>query len=165
MLGRRWGRVINIASTVGLAGAPYIAAYSASKHALVGLTRSVAAEVAGRGVTVNAVCPGYVATDLATRARDRALKVHEIQGSTFTVTNLGMMGIQHFQAIINPPEAAILAIGAVRDTPVARNGAIEVGKRMALTLCCDHRVVDGAVGARYLEVLADLLEKPESLAL
>ncbi|HEU4439573.1 MAG TPA: SDR family NAD(P)-dependent oxidoreductase [Methylomirabilota bacterium] len=71
MLERRWGRVINIASTVGLAGAPYIAAYSASKHALVGLTRSVAAEVAGRGVTVNAVCPGYVATDLATRAAAR----------------------------------------------------------------------------------------------
>jgi NAD(P)-dependent dehydrogenase (short-subunit alcohol dehydrogenase family) len=71
MLERRWGRVINIASTVGLAGAPYIAAYAASKHALVGLTRSVAAEVAGRGVTVNAVCPGYVATDLAARAAAR----------------------------------------------------------------------------------------------
>ncbi len=103
--------------------------------------------------------------ELAKRARDRQLKTHEIQGSTFSVSNLGMFGISHFEAIINPPEAAILALGTVREVPVVKNGQLAVGKLMSVTLSCDHRVIDGALGARFLIELADIVEKPESLAL
>lgn len=108
---------------------------------------------------------GNEVRDLAERARTRRLKGHEIEGSTFTVSNLGMFGVEHFEAIINPPEAAILAIGTVSDEPVVKDGAIVIGKRMRLTMSCDHRVVDGALGARYLQALVELLEQPESLAL
>ena len=103
--------------------------------------------------------------DLATRARERRLKMHEIQGSTFTVSNLGMFGIDHFEAIINPPEAGILAIGTITEKPVVVDGQVGIGKRMNLSMSCDHRVIDGALGARYLKELVDILEKPESLAL
>jgi len=106
--------------------------------------------------------------DLADRARKRALKVHEIQGSTFSVSNLGMFGIERFTAIINPPEAGILAVGAARDVAVidtGDKGNVVAGKRMTVTMSCDHRVIDGALGARWLTVLAELIEKPESLAL
>ena len=103
--------------------------------------------------------------DLAARAKSRQLKAHEITGSTFTVSNLGMMGIERFTAIINPPEAGILAIGATLDTPVVQNGQIVVGKRMTVTMSCDHRVIDGALGARWLQAFAELAEHPESLAL
>jgi pyruvate dehydrogenase E2 component (dihydrolipoamide acetyltransferase) len=103
--------------------------------------------------------------DLAERAKSRRLKAHEISGSTFTVSNLGMFGVERFTAILNPPEAGILAIGAVADVPVVEKGALAVGKRMAVTMSCDHRVIDGALGARWLQVLAELVEKPESLAL
>ncbi|HEX8113920.1 MAG TPA: 2-oxo acid dehydrogenase subunit E2, partial [Kofleriaceae bacterium] len=98
----------------------------------------------------------------------RALKVHEIQGSTFSVSNLGMFGIERFTAIINPPEAGILAVGAARDVAVidtGDKGHVVAGKRMTVSMSCDHRVIDGALGARWLTVLADLIEKPESLAL
>lgn len=108
---------------------------------------------------------GAEVKDLAERARDRALKAHEIQGSTITVSNLGMFGIKEFEAIINPPEAAIIAVGTVQELPVVVDGDIDIGKRIALTMSCDHRVIDGALGARYLHELANLLEKPESLAL
>jgi pyruvate dehydrogenase E2 component (dihydrolipoamide acetyltransferase) len=103
--------------------------------------------------------------DLAERAKTRRLKAHEIGGSTFTVSNLGMFGIERFTAILNPPEAGILAVGAVADVPVVEKGALAVGKRMTVTMSCDHRVIDGALGARWLQVLAELVEKPESLAL
>ena len=103
--------------------------------------------------------------DLAERARKRALKVHEIQGSTFSVSNLGMFGIERFTAIINPPEAGILAIGAARDVAVVEKGYVVAGKRLTVSMSCDHRVIDGALGARWLTVLAELIEKPESLAL
>jgi pyruvate dehydrogenase E2 component (dihydrolipoamide acetyltransferase) len=103
--------------------------------------------------------------DLADRARKRALKVHEITGSTFSVSNLGMFGIERFTAIINPPEAGILAVGAARDVAVVDKGAVVAGKRMSVSMSCDHRVIDGALGARWLAVLAELIEKPESLAL
>ncbi len=102
---------------------------------------------------------------LAERARSRQLKVHEIQGSTFTVSNLGMFGIDSFEAIINPPEAAILAIGAAADVPVSREDELVMQKHVTLSLSCDHRVIDGALGARYLQELVAILEKPESLAL
>ena len=103
--------------------------------------------------------------DLADRAKKRALKGHEITGSTFTVSNLGMFGIERFTAILNPPEAGILAVGGVVDAPVVANGQVVAGKRMTVTMSCDHRVIDGALGARWLMALADLIEKPESLAL
>jgi pyruvate dehydrogenase E2 component (dihydrolipoamide acetyltransferase) len=104
--------------------------------------------------------------DLAERAKKRQLKGHEITGSTFTVSNLGMYGIERFTAIINPPEAGILAIGTTVDEPViGKDGAIVAGKRMTVTMSCDHRVIDGALGARWLAAFAELAEKPESLAL
>ena len=103
--------------------------------------------------------------DLATRAKSRQLKAHEITGSTFTVSNLGMMGIERFTAILNPPEAGILAIGATIDAPVVKNGAVVVGKTLTVTMSCDHRVIDGALGARWLAAFVDLAEHPESLAL
>ncbi len=103
--------------------------------------------------------------DLVGRAKKREIKAHEITGSTFTISNLGMFGIDHFDAIINPPEAAILAVGRINDLPVVEGDRITIGKRMNLTLSCDHRVVDGALGARFLDELVDLLERPESLAL
>jgi pyruvate dehydrogenase E2 component (dihydrolipoamide acetyltransferase) len=103
--------------------------------------------------------------DLAERAKNRGLKAHEITGSTFTVSNLGMFAIERFTAILNPPEAGILAIGTVVDEPVVKDGQVVAGKRMTVTMSCDHRVIDGALGAKFLIALADLLEKPESLAL
>jgi pyruvate dehydrogenase E2 component (dihydrolipoamide acetyltransferase) len=103
--------------------------------------------------------------DLAERAKKRGLKGHEITGSTFTVSNLGMFGIERFTAIINPPEGGILAIGAVVDAAVVQNGQVVAGKRMTVSMSCDHRVIDGALGAKWLQAFADLIEKPESLAL
>jgi pyruvate dehydrogenase E2 component (dihydrolipoamide acetyltransferase) len=103
--------------------------------------------------------------DLADRAKRRALKGPEITGSTFTVSNLGMFQIERFTAILNPPEAGILAIGGTVDVPVVQNGQIVVGKRMTVTMTCDHRVIDGALGAKWLAAFVDLAEHPESLAL
>lgn len=103
--------------------------------------------------------------DLATRARDRKLQPHEFEGSTFTTSNLGMFGIEEFTAIINPPNACILAIGAIRDVPVVKGGGIVPGKRMKLTLSCDHRVVDGATGAQFLDSVKRYLEEPMNLLL
>jgi pyruvate dehydrogenase E2 component (dihydrolipoamide acetyltransferase) len=103
--------------------------------------------------------------DLADRAKNKRLKGHEITGSTFTVSNLGMYNIERFTAILNPPEAGILAVGGIVDTPVVKDGQIVVGKRMTVTMSCDHRVIDGALGARWLAAFVDLIEHPESLAL
>jgi pyruvate dehydrogenase E2 component (dihydrolipoamide acetyltransferase) len=103
--------------------------------------------------------------DLAERAKTKKLKGHEITGSTFTVSNLGMMGIERFTAIINPPEGGILAVGATVDEPVVKGDQVVVGKRMTVTMSCDHRVIDGALGAKWLQAFAELFEKPESLAL
>jgi pyruvate dehydrogenase E2 component (dihydrolipoamide acetyltransferase) len=103
--------------------------------------------------------------DLADRAKTKRLKGHEISGSTFTVSNLGMFGIERFTAILNPPEAGILAIGTVVDAPVVKDGQVVAGKRMTVTMSCDHRVIDGALGAKWLMAFVDLVEHPESLAL
>ena len=103
--------------------------------------------------------------DLADRAKNKQLKGPEITGSTFSVSNLGMMGIERFTAIINPPEAGILAVGAVIDVPVVQNGQVVVGKRMTVSMSCDHRVIDGALGAKWLAAFTELIEHPESLAL
>lgn len=98
--------------------------------------------------------------ELATKARDKKLKPNEFGGSTFTISNLGMYGIDDFCAVINPPEAGILACGAVQQVPVVVNGELAVGTRMRVTLSCDHRAVDGAVGAQFLQHVKTLLENP-----
>jgi pyruvate dehydrogenase E2 component (dihydrolipoamide acetyltransferase) len=100
------------------------------------------------------------AKELAGRARERKLKPEEYTGSTFSVSNLGMFGIDQFTAIINPPEVAILAIGSIEDKAVVIDGAVEVRKRLRVTMSCDHRVVDGAVGARFLQTLRRMIENP-----
>jgi len=97
---------------------------------------------------------------LAKRARERKLKPEEYTGSTFSVSNLGMFGIDQFTAIINPPEAGILAIGAVEKKPIVVNGELEVRSRLRVTMSCDHRVIDGAIGARFLQTLRRMLENP-----
>jgi pyruvate dehydrogenase E2 component (dihydrolipoamide acetyltransferase) len=102
-------------------------------------------------------------TALAERARAGKLTRDEIAGGTFTVSNLGMFGLDRFDAIINPPQVAILAVGAARDAVVVRNGQPAVGKLISLTLSCDHRVVDGAVGAAFLRSLRELIESAASL--
>ncbi len=100
------------------------------------------------------------ARELAGRARDRKLKPEEYTGSTFSISNLGMFGIDQFTAIINPPEAGILAIGAVEQKPVVVDGELAVRKRLRVTMSCDHRVIDGATGARFLQTLRRLIENP-----
>jgi pyruvate dehydrogenase E2 component (dihydrolipoamide acetyltransferase) len=103
------------------------------------------------------------ARDLAERARRRALKPEEYSGGSITVSNLGMFGVDSFIAVINPPQASIIAVGAVADKVVARNGKPEVRKTMSVTFSGDHRVVDGALGAQYLQELKALLEQPTRL--
>ncbi len=98
--------------------------------------------------------------ELASRARARKLKPEEMADGTFSISNLGMFGIDQFAAVINPPEGAILAVGQVRDVPVVADGAVVAGQRLALTLSCDHRVVDGAIGAAFLAELRRLIEHP-----
>jgi pyruvate dehydrogenase E2 component (dihydrolipoyllysine-residue acetyltransferase) len=103
------------------------------------------------------------ARDLAKRARERKLMPEEYTGATFTVSNLGMFGIDQFTAIINPPEAGILAIGGVEDKPVVVDGQLEVRQRMRVTMSCDHRAVDGATGAKFLQTVRRYIENPLSL--
>jgi pyruvate dehydrogenase E2 component (dihydrolipoamide acetyltransferase) len=98
--------------------------------------------------------------DLATRARAGKLKPEEFSGSTFSVSNLGMFGVDQFTAVINPPEAAILAVGATKQEPVVRDGAVVVGNTMRVTLSIDHRALDGATAAKFLADLVGLLENP-----
>jgi pyruvate dehydrogenase E2 component (dihydrolipoamide acetyltransferase) len=100
------------------------------------------------------------ARELAKRARERKLKPEEYTGSTFSVSNLGMFGIDQFTAIINPPEAGILAIGAVEKKQVVVKGELAIRSRLRVTMSCDHRVIDGAIGARFLQTLRRLLENP-----
>ncbi len=103
--------------------------------------------------------------DLVARARERKLTPEEYQGATFTISNLGMYGIDEFTAVINPPAATILAVGATREKPVVVDEAIEIRARMRVTLSCDHRAVDGAMGAEFLATFADMLENPLRLVL
>jgi pyruvate dehydrogenase E2 component (dihydrolipoamide acetyltransferase) len=102
---------------------------------------------------------------LAGKARDKKLQPDEMEGSTFTISNLGMFGIEEFTAIINPPNACILAVGAIRDVPVVEDGQVVPGKRMKVTLSSDHRIVDGATAAEFLKTLRGLLENPTSMLL
>lgn len=103
------------------------------------------------------------ARDLAERARARKLKPEEYTGSTFSVSNLGMLGIDEFTAVINPPEAGIIAVGAITQQPVVHEGSVAVRRRMRLTMSCDHRVIDGATGARFLQTVKRMLENPLAL--
>jgi pyruvate dehydrogenase E2 component (dihydrolipoamide acetyltransferase) len=102
---------------------------------------------------------------LAKRAKEKKLAPSEFTGGTFCVSNLGMMGVERFCAIINPPNASILAVGATVKKPVVKNDKIVIGQRMTLTLSCDHRVVDGAMGATYLASLKEILENPTMMLL
>jgi pyruvate dehydrogenase E2 component (dihydrolipoamide acetyltransferase) len=102
---------------------------------------------------------------LVARAREGKVRPEDIEGSTFTVSNLGMFEIDDFVAIINPPEAAILAVGAVRDVPVVEDGRVVPGRRLKVTLSADHRVTDGAEGARWLQALREYIEHPVRLIL
>lgn len=101
--------------------------------------------------------------ELAGRAKDKRLSPDEMAGGTFSVSNLGMFGIESFTAVINPPQGAILAVGTLREEPVVKDGALAPGKRMRMTLSCDHRVIDGAVGARFCAALKRLLEAPTNM--
>ena len=101
--------------------------------------------------------------ELAARARERKLTPEEYTGATFSVSNLGMLDIEEFTAIINPPEAGILAIGRMAERAVVRNGAVEGRRRMRVTMSCDHRVIDGATGAEFLKTLKAMLENPLAL--
>jgi len=98
--------------------------------------------------------------ELAGKAKVKKLGMDEMQGNTFTISNLGMFGIEEFTAIINPPDACILAVGGIIEKPIVENGEIKVGKMMKVTLSCDHRVVDGATGSEFLNTLKSLLEDP-----
>ena len=98
--------------------------------------------------------------DLVGRARDNKLTMADLQGGTFTISNLGMFGVEQFTAVLNPPQVAILAVGAVEDQAVVRDGQIEIVPRMHLTLTCDHRAIDGADGAVFLQTLVALVERP-----
>ncbi|MGV8879543.1 MAG: 2-oxo acid dehydrogenase subunit E2 [Sphingobacteriaceae bacterium] len=101
--------------------------------------------------------------DFAQRAKAKKLQPSDWEGSTFTISNLGMFGVDEFTAIINPPDACILAIGGISQVPVVKNGAVVPGNVMKVTLSCDHRVVDGAIGAAFLQTLKSLLEEPVRL--
>ena len=101
--------------------------------------------------------------ELAGRAREKKLQPHEYTGSTFSISNLGMFGIEEFTAVINPPEAGIIAVGAVEDRPVVADGQVVVQPRMRITMSCDHRVIDGAQGARFLATLKSFLEEPAAI--
>lgn len=98
--------------------------------------------------------------ELASRAREKRLTPEEYTGATFSVSNLGMFGIHEFTGVINPPEAGILAVGAVADRPVAVDGAVRIRPQMKMTMSCDHRVIDGAQGSRFLATLQGILEEP-----
>ena len=101
--------------------------------------------------------------DLAKRARDRKLKPEEFQGGTFSVSNLGMFGIKSFASIINEPQGAIMSVGAGEPRPVVRDGQLAVATVMSVTLTCDHRVVDGAIGAKFLQVFKAMIEEPVTM--
>jgi pyruvate dehydrogenase E2 component (dihydrolipoamide acetyltransferase) len=108
---------------------------------------------------------GAEVRELAGRARDKRLMPEEYTGATFSVSNLGMFGIHEFTAIINPPEAGILAVGGIEQTPVVVDGEVVVRPRMRVTMSCDHRVIDGAQGSRFLQTLATMLEEPAAILL
>jgi pyruvate dehydrogenase E2 component (dihydrolipoamide acetyltransferase) len=103
--------------------------------------------------------------ELAAMAKNKKLQPYDMQGNTFTISNLGMYDVEEFTAIINPPDACILAIGAIKPTAIVSNNQVSIAQVMKMTLSCDHRIVDGATGARFLLTLKSLLEDPVKLLL
>ena len=108
---------------------------------------------------------GLQVKDYAVRARDKKLAPHEMEGSTFTISNLGMFGIDEFTSIINQPNSAILSVGTIVQKPLVKDGVIVIGSTMKLTLACDHRTVDGATGAQFLQTLREYIEQPLRLVI
>jgi pyruvate dehydrogenase E2 component (dihydrolipoamide acetyltransferase) len=106
---------------------------------------------------------GAAVKDYAVRARNKKLTPQEMEGSTFTISNLGMFGIESFTSIINQPNSAILSVGTIVQKPVVKNGQIVVGNTIKLTLACDHRTVDGATGSAFLETLKGYIENPVTM--
>ena len=106
---------------------------------------------------------GAEVKNLASKAKNKKLQPSEMEGSTFTVSNLGMFGITEFTSIINQPNSAILSVGAIEEKPIVKEGQIVVGNTMKLTLACDHRTVDGATGAQFLQTLRQYLENPVTM--
>ena len=98
--------------------------------------------------------------DVVGRAREGKLNAEDLEGGTFTISNLGMYGVEQFTAVLNPPQASILAVGAIEDRPVARDGNVGVRPMMTMTLTCDHRTIDGATAADFLRTVKDFLEEP-----
>jgi len=103
---------------------------------------------------------GTEVRNFASKAKDKKLQPSDWEGNTFTISNLGMFGIDEFTAIINPPDACILAVGGIKQTPVVKDGEVVPGNVMKVTLSCDHRVVDGALGSAFLQTLKQNLENP-----
>jgi pyruvate dehydrogenase E2 component (dihydrolipoamide acetyltransferase) len=108
---------------------------------------------------------GREAKELAERARNRRLQPNEYTGATFSVSNLGMFDIDHFTAVINPPEAGIIAVGSIVQQPAVVDGQLTPRRRMRITMSCDHRVIDGATGAAFLKTLKQMLENPLAMLL
>ena len=106
---------------------------------------------------------GSIVKDFASRARNKKLKPNEMEGSTFTVSNLGMFEIQEFTSIINQPNSAILSVGSIQQNPIVKSGKIMIGNTMKLTLACDHRSVDGVTGSKFLQTLRKYIENPITL--
>ena len=127
---------------------------------LEGLLREGVAQLL-RGAGIDVVATGVpVGLDRQLIERGGKLRAQELSGATFSISNLGMYDVEEFSAIINPPEGAILAVGSVLEKPVADGGQLRVGRRMKMTISCDHRVMDGAMGARFLQDVKRLLEEP-----
>ena len=103
--------------------------------------------------------------EFAKKAKDKKMQPSDWEGNTFTISNLGMFGIDSFTAIVNPPDSCILAVGGINEVPVVRNGQIVPGNVMKVTLSCDHRVVDGALGAAFLQTFKMYMESPTSMLL
>jgi pyruvate dehydrogenase E2 component (dihydrolipoamide acetyltransferase) len=162
--------VINAAQAV-----PAINASFAGDHIVkfkhVGLSVAIAVEdglvtpVIKEAETKTLFAISQAVKDFAVRAKDKKLKPDEFDGGTITVSNLGAWGIESFDAIVNPPQASILSVGAAIEKPVVKNGQIVPGLRMNIGLSCDHRVVDGAVGAQFLSEVRKLIEQPALMLL
>jgi pyruvate dehydrogenase E2 component (dihydrolipoamide acetyltransferase) len=162
--------VINAAMAVPAVNASF-AGDNILKFKHVGLSVAIAVEdglvtpVIKQAETKSLLAISRAVKDFAVRAKDKKLKPDEFDGGTITVSNLGAWGIESFDAIVNPPQAAILSVGAAVEKPVVKNGLIVPGLRMNLGLSCDHRVVDGAVGAAFLAEIKKLLEQPALMLL
>ena len=157
--------VINAAQAVPAINASFAGDHIV-KFAHVGLSVAVAVEdglvtpVIKEAETKSLLAISRAVKDFAARAKDKKLKPDEFDGGTITVSNLGAWGIESFDAIINPPQAAILSVGAAVEKPVVKDGKVVPGLRMDIGLSCDHRVVDGALGAQFLAEVKRLIEHP-----